>query len=151
MRLLFPWGLLALTLIPVLLLIHLLRVPGRVKLVSHLPLWDKVLSKTPALRGSARRRLDVLFLLEALIVALLALALAQTTTRWAARGPNVALVLDLTASMNARSPDGLTRWDRARILCRGLLKQFDENDEVTLFRCFGPQTTTGQRLTAGQV
>jgi len=146
MRFLYPWGLLALTLIPLLVLIHLLRVPGRLKVVSFLPLWEKVLPSSLAAHSTPRRRFDLLLILEALIVALLALALAQLAFRWTATTPNVAIVLDLSASMAARTDDGATRLDHARDHARRFLDQFDPDMPVTLVECRGLDHVTRTQL-----
>lgn len=146
MQLLFPWGLLGLVLVPVLLLIHRLSVPGRPTPVSFLPLWEKVLSAAPATRTRPRRWLDLLFLLELLIVLLVSLSLAQTATRWGATSRRVALVVDLTASMQAKTPDGTSRWDKARELARTVVGELSSSDFVTLVKCYGQNAVVSELL-----
>lgn len=105
----YPFALLALAALPALALIYLLRHRFRRQPVSSLLLWPV----DPALRqGGARlERLQppLLFLLELLILALLALAAADP--RWPARGRArpLIVVLDDSVSMRARSGDATPR------------------------------------------
>ena len=76
MQFLHPWMLLALALVPVAVLLHVFRAPGRRHAVSSLGLWQGVLDQARPESTERAKRLDLLLLLEILVVALLVLGLA---------------------------------------------------------------------------
>ncbi|MEA2625613.1 MAG: Aerotolerance regulator N-terminal, partial [Candidatus Binatota bacterium] len=106
-----PGGLVWLAALPLLLVPYLLRERTRRRLVPALFLYEGI-ARTRRLRLFGVPRLEPLFWLQLLLLALLGVAIARpaltaTTTR-------SALVLDDSASMQAPVADGGTRLDRAR-------------------------------------
>ena len=106
-----PWGLLALASVGVLIALTLLARRARTSVVSSLLLWRQI----PA-RAVERRRFrpDLLFALRLLLLLALAAALARPYRAVPGRaGGDLALVLDVSASMQVHEADG-TRLDLAR-------------------------------------
>jgi Ca-activated chloride channel family protein len=114
MRLLNPLGLLLLGLIPLLLIIHSLKPKAREVEITDLFLWKEVLKE---IRGGSRIQTlmkNLPLLLQILIVILSSLVLAEPVwTRPARIKGNAVLVLDSSASMQARTNKGI-RFDRAK-------------------------------------
>ncbi|MEA2626642.1 MAG: hypothetical protein QOD06_2687 [Candidatus Binatota bacterium] len=106
-----PGGLVWLAALPLLLVPYLLRERTRRRLVPALFLYEGI-ARTRRLRLFGVPRLEPLFWLQLLLLALLAVAIARPAlTASTTRG---ALVLDDSASMQAPVADGGTRLDRAR-------------------------------------
>ncbi len=109
----YPPGLIGLAALPLLAGIYLLRRRHRRLPVSALFLWERA---QPPRQGGTRldpTRLPWLFLLELLILLLLALAAADP---WIARrdvGRTLLVVLDATATLNAPGPDGTPAREQA--------------------------------------
>ncbi len=116
------------------LLLHLLRPPPRRVVVSSLVLWARVIRE--------RKRYDTGRLLPLLLAlgAGLSLALALTRPEIGALGTNahrLALVLDDSPSMAARTSDGRSRWEHAIGQARALLEQSSAATEVRLLDTVG--------------
>ncbi|HYN63617.1 MAG TPA: BatA and WFA domain-containing protein [Candidatus Limnocylindrales bacterium] len=113
-QLAYPLALLSLLAIPVILMLYLLRPRPRRVLLSTTTLWQEALKDRE--RGLGLRRLlrDISLLLLLAIALVLGLALAgpQWFTHTSERADTV-LVLDVSASMKARSGFGTTRFDQA--------------------------------------
>lgn len=109
----FLWALAAL---PVVILLHLARRRRRSREVAGLFLWHRAREVTAR---RPRPRPTWLLLLQLLAVAALALALARPQLAVSAP-PDRVLVIDASASMAARDPDGV-RLDKARAAARDLL------------------------------
>lgn len=109
----FLWALLAL---PVVVLLHFLRTRRRPRIVSALFLWRQASEA-----ASVHRRFSPtwLLLLQLLFVTLAALALARPVVSMQGP-PDQVVVIDASASMAARDPDGV-RMDKARTVARSLL------------------------------
>jgi Ca-activated chloride channel family protein len=112
-QLAYPLGLLALLAIPLLLALHLLRPRRRRVVLSTTALWQAALRDREGGQGLRRllRNLSLLLLLASA----LALGLALAGPQWLARAgedADTVLVLDVSASMQARSGSG-TRFDQA--------------------------------------
>lgn len=116
------------------LLLHLLRPPPRRVVVSSLVLWARVIRD--------RKRYDAGRLLSLLLAlgAGLSLALALTRPEIGALGTSahrLALVLDNSPSMAARTSDGRSRWEHAIEQARALLEQSSAATEVRLLDTLG--------------
>jgi Ca-activated chloride channel homolog len=114
-----PLWLLLLGLLPVIVILHAMAVRWRGTPVSSLVFWNAVMRERRASLRIRRLLSSLSLILELLAVAALAVALAGprvTRSSLAAEG-DVILVLDATASMQAREA-GRTRFDLAR--ARGL-------------------------------
>jgi hypothetical protein len=116
------------------LLLHLLRPPPRRVVVSSLVLWARVIRD--------RKRYDAGRLLSLLLAlgAGLSLALALTRPEIGALGTSahrLALVLDNSPSMAARTSDGRSRWEHAIGQARALLEQSSAATEVRLLDTLG--------------
>jgi hypothetical protein len=138
MTFLLPIGLLALLSLPIILLLHLIRERRRRVAVPSLLHWRNL----PLTRAGERPRvlpLTLLLLLHLLVAALLGLALArpQLLSALARRTEQVAIVLDLSTSMAARSGTG-ARFDAAREQARALIRGLPSGGRAVLVGA-GPQ------------
>lgn len=132
MTFLLPIGLLALLSLPIIILLHLIRERRRRVAVPSLLLWRDL----PRTRAGERPRvlpLTLLLLLHLLVAGLLGLALArpQILSALGSRTEQVAIVLDLSTSMGARSGTG-TRLDAARERARALLRGLPSGGRAAL-------------------
>jgi len=132
MTLLQPLGLLALAAVPVLVALSLWRWRRREVTVSSLLLWrDVATAWRHAPHARRRRQLDPLLVLRVAVALALAGALcAPVLVRTAQATRRLIVVLDRSASMATRRPDGLTRWRAARDELLKLLVQLDAADRV---------------------
>jgi Mg-chelatase subunit ChlD len=114
MTFLSPSALLFLLGIPVVVLFHLLKIRRREATVSSTLLWADSLRDQQATAPFRRLKPNLLLLLQILIILALALALARPvrTVLHAGYERNI-LVLDVSASMQAKDPAG-TRFEAAR-------------------------------------
>lgn len=115
LRLLAPTGLFALGLLAPLVLLYVLKVRRKRALVSSAWLWglraDDTLARSPFRRLIAQTSL----LLQILALVLLALAASRPATLGEeAQSSHVALVLDVSASMQARGRDGRATFELAK-------------------------------------
>jgi von Willebrand factor type A domain/Aerotolerance regulator N-terminal len=126
-----PAGALAFAAIAVLVLLHLRDRRRRVVPVAAFFLWKQV----PARAVSARRfRRDLLFLLRLALLGALALGVLRPYLETAAPeapGGRLLLVLDVSASMQAREPGGV-RFELARRRARDLVTRLGGADEVMI-------------------
>ena len=127
------WLLLA---VPVVLL-YVLKVRLRRVPVSTLMFWDRVYQEKAPRSLFERLRHLASLLCQLLLVALLALALADPFTDAEAREQRaLALVLDTSASMNApvdpADPDGPTRLDAAKDRAAAIVRGLRHRDTATL-------------------
>lgn len=130
--LLAPWGLaLALVGIP-LTALYFLKVRRKRATVPSVLLWQALARARRSARPWERFQSKLLLWVQLLILALLALALAQPVGREAAISARAQVViLDRTASMGARDGDP-TRLDTARAEARRWLRGLGDGDEVLL-------------------
>ena len=118
-----PAALALLALVPVLLVLHALRYRRRDVQVSTLFLWESVAREAQGNLGLRRLVQNLPLLLQILLVCLLAAALAEPAlTGEAVPGRDVVLVLDVSASMQARGERG-TRFEQAREHALRLLRE----------------------------
>ncbi len=145
MTLLSPWGLAALGLLPLVLIIYLLQGLRRRSVVPSVFLWRGLARQVTARARWRRPPPDVLLLLQLSIIALGAMALARPGIS-SPPGRHLVLVLDASASMLAA--DGgeggpgpeVTRFAEARRIAARMIAQSGARDEVTIIRA-GPSPT----------
>lgn len=126
------WWLLALAVPIVVLHLHLRR-RRRVE-VSSLELWRGLVPERAG-RGGLRQVRDALALamLLAALVALTAAASGPVTGAAASEPRRLAIVVDRSARMNARTPGGRTRIEEAVALAAAAMKRLGPKDEVTVW------------------
>ncbi|MFP4057482.1 MAG: BatA domain-containing protein, partial [Candidatus Brocadiia bacterium] len=129
-----PWGLLGLASLPALLALSLWRWRRREVAVPSLLLWrDVAEEERQSPQARRRRRLDPLLVLRLAVA--LALTAALCGPVWVApRRPRrrLVLVVDGSASMAARRPDGRSRWEAARGPLLEALDAMDSADRVAI-------------------
>ena len=130
-----PWRLLALLVVPALWWLSLPSRPQTAVLTPHLQQWQSALA---ALRRRPPRWSRWRFLLLALAAAFAALAFAGPIASGEPGASRLVVVLDASASMAARGPDGRTAWARATDALRTALPTVPADVEVTLLRAGGP-------------
>ena len=103
-----------LALIPVVLVLHALRYRRRDVRVSTLFLWESVLREAHGSLGLQRLVQNLPLLLQLLLVCVLTAVLANPVlTKTVAENKDIVLVLDVSASMQTRTPQG-TRFSQAQ-------------------------------------
>ncbi len=134
MTLLYPLGLLSLIAVPVLIALSLWRWRRRELVVPSLLLWrDVAAAWRQAPHARRRRRADPLLILRVAVAIALAAALCGPVWLAASRGAHrLAIVLDRSASMAARRPDGPTRWRVARDELLKRLVSLEATDRVEI-------------------
>lgn len=100
--------------IPVILLLHSLRYRRRDVQVSTLFLWEQVMREAHGSLGLRRLIQNLPLILQILLALLITLALANPAlTKSVKRSKDIVLVLDTSASMQTRTPQG-TRFELAK-------------------------------------
>jgi Ca-activated chloride channel homolog len=123
-------GLLAL---PILLL-YMLRLRRREVVVSSTFLWQQILRDREANTPWQRLRRSLLLILQLVILALLAFALARPfITVPAVSAARIAVILDASASMSAASGEG-TRFDEARAQAQNLVDTMNDGSQMIVIR-----------------
>jgi hypothetical protein len=110
----YPWGLLSLAAVPLILVLHLLRPRPRLVVVSTTALWRAALKDRD--RGLGLRRLLTNLSLILLLAIALALGFALAGPQWTGatdERADVVLILDTSASMKTRAGVASTRFDQA--------------------------------------
>ena len=131
---LYPWGLLGLLAVPVLVALSLWRWRRREVSVSSLLLWrDVAAAWREAPKAQRRRRVDPLLVLRvALAVVLTAALCGLAWVRPERVARRLVIVADLSASMAARRPDGGTRWQACADALRALIDRAGADGRVTV-------------------
>ncbi len=110
-----PGGLWLLGLIAPLVLLYVLRIRRQRLRVPSTWLWGAAQRDLLAKSPFKRLVVQVPLILQLLALILLALALGRPATRGGAiTGDHVAIIIDTSASMSAKGPDGKTRIERAK-------------------------------------
>ncbi len=131
MSFLSPWAFLLLTLSVPLLLLYFLKVRRHPVRVPSVLLWAPALRDQQASALFQRLQLDPLFLLQALALLLLVVALARPTLTLQGRGAErLVLVMDVSASMKARDVGGGSRFAEARRRALALAQEAGRGAEV---------------------
>ncbi|MGD0072711.1 MAG: BatA domain-containing protein [Candidatus Binataceae bacterium] len=130
MGLLYPSALVFFALVPALLIAYLVRErPTRVTVSSVLAF--RALRGLKGERPWGRPRLDWLFIVEAVILSLAVLAMAQP---YVVRGRKpIAVVLDNSAAMQALTASGQTRYDVARARLAAMLSSAPADASITVY------------------
>jgi len=113
--------------------LYFLRARSRRVEVSALFLWEGLRSAPRSRAARIRRRIEPLLLVQLLVLALCALALAQPALR--GRRPHLsrmAIVLDGSASMQTRTQSGKTRYGLAREQGIALLDRYSSTTVTVL-------------------
>jgi hypothetical protein len=109
-----PAGFAFLAVVPLIILLHTLRYRRRDVQISTLFLWERVLREAHGTLGIRRLVQNLPLLLQILLAVLLAVALAQPAlTKAVTESKDIILVLDVSASMQTRTPSG-TRFAQAQ-------------------------------------
>ena len=127
-----PAALALLAFVPVLLALHALHYRRRDVQVSTLFLWESVAREAQGSLGLRRLAQNLPLLLQILLVCLLAVALAEPALSGkAVPSRDVVLVLDVSASMQARGVQG-TRFEKAREQALQLLKELPSGRQMAI-------------------
>jgi len=114
-------------------LLYFLRARSRRVEVSALFLWEGLRSAPRSRAARIRRRIEPLLLVQLLVLALLALALAQPAFRgMRPHLSRMAIVLDGSASMQTRTESGKTRYELAREQGIALLHRYPSTTVTVL-------------------
>ncbi len=114
MTLLFPFGLLLLLAIPVLIIIYIIKNKYKEKTVSSSYIWElsrKFLKKKNPL-NSISNLLNLI--MQCLCIAFLSFALADPVFNFQNGAENEVFILDASASMSTLNEDGISRFDEAK-------------------------------------
>ncbi len=135
MSFLAPAGFAALAIAIPILLLYMLRLRRREVLISSTFLWRQVVQDTEANTPWQRLRRNLLLFLQLLILLLLALALARPfiTVPTISAG-KIALLIDASASMNAKDVDGESRFTAARERAHQIVNNMNPQDIISLIR-----------------
>ncbi|MCI0486418.1 MAG: VWA domain-containing protein, partial [Blastocatellia bacterium] len=133
MRLLSASALWWLLLGAVIIFFYLLKLKRKRRVVSSVLLWQRALEEVEANAPFRKLRRSLLLLLQLLALAALVFALARplVTTRALAAGSTV-IVIDATASMNARDEDGRSRLDRAKEMAADMIAGLSGSDRAAI-------------------
>ncbi len=138
MRLLVPQALWALSLAGVVLLFYILKKRRQKVTVASTLIWRQVLSDTTADTPWQRLRRNLFLILQLAAVVLGALALSRPIMRGTMQpARSLCLVVDTSASMQARTPDGRTRFEVAMAAARKLADSLRPGDRMMLIEA-GP-------------
>lgn len=127
-----PAALAFLGFLPVVLLLHALRHRRRDVQVSTLFLWEEVLREAHGNLGLQRLLQNLPLFLQLLLVCALTAALANPTlTHTAAANKDIVLVMDISASMQTRTPQG-TRFAQAQQRALEVLATLPQGRQMAL-------------------
>ena len=135
MSFLAPWAVWFLAGVPVIVALYFLRLKRRAITVSSHLFWQRAVNQTS--RNSFFQRLRHLFslLLHVLILLLLVGALARPVIdRFIHGGASVVLVLDCRARMQATSPDGTVRFEKALAAARGYVREVNDARQFAIIK-----------------
>jgi Ca-activated chloride channel homolog len=126
------WGLLVLGLIPMIILIHSLKPKPKPLRVSNLFLWKKALKDKKGGIRFLKVNINLPLFFQILFIIMAALALINPIWLYESdiKG-NVVIVLDSSASMNTRTPNG-TRFELAKKKVLQLLNEISDVNKVMI-------------------
>ncbi len=135
LRFLTPFAFAGFALAAPILLLYLLKLRRRETLISSTFLWQQVMHDAEANTPWQRLRRNLLLFLQLLILAALVLTLARPFTIVpAVSSGKMALLIDASASMNARDVVSGTRFDEAKRQALDIVNTMSGGDSVLLVR-----------------
>ena len=135
LRFLTPFAFAGFALAAPILLLYLLKLRRRETPISSTFLWQQVVQDAEANTPWQRLRRNLLLFLQLLILAALVLTLARPFTIVpAVSSGKMALLIDASASMNARDVSGGTRFDEAKRQALDIVNTLSTGDSVLLVR-----------------
>ncbi len=130
MNILYPVMLWFLALIPALILLHLLKPKPKQMEVANLFLWQELLKERGGNITFKRLTNSLPLWLQILMILLLSIALTQPVwTRIAQQRGDAIIIMDISASMSAKTPDG-TRFESAQKQADDLVDRLDSNQQA---------------------
>ncbi|MHC4662893.1 MAG: vWA domain-containing protein [Planctomycetota bacterium] len=123
------WLLLVLPLVYVFNMVRHRRLPVP---AATLAIWRKVLEKGEAPRSSRKNLFNLALLLELLAVSALVIALGRPAAVTGTEGRRVLVVLDTSASMNAMTESGKTRFQKALDVLSDIRGRMNESDSFDI-------------------
>ena len=150
-----PTGLWLLALLAPLIVLYILKVKRQRLRIASTWLWAEARRDLMAKSPFRRLILQVPLVLQILALLLLALGLAQLSSRGQSIvGDHVAIILDTSASMAAREPGGKSRMELARERAQQIIEQLEPGSSVTIIeagkhaRVLSPLDRDRRRLSA---
>lgn len=134
-----PWGLLGLLSLPAIAAIHMFHHRYPPLLISGAHLWGAEMQVTTAGRKRERLPITPSLILELLAALIISLTLANPIFGNTGKVTHLIVVLDNSASMQAKTSDGLTFRDAALKKLQQRVQQEDRDTVITLM-------TTGRRI-----
>ncbi len=133
MTFLAPWAAWFAAGLPVIVLLYLLKLKRRPLTVSTLVFWQRVLQESRRRALFQRLRNLLSLLLHLLIFLLILCALAKPTfDHFVATGSSTVIVLDTRARMQALDPDGVSRFEKARLLAARYLRDASTSHQLAI-------------------
>ncbi|CAN5223582.1 BatA and WFA domain-containing protein [soil metagenome] len=110
-----PWSLAFLGLLPLVVVMYLLKLKRRPQVIASTLLWRRALQDLVANAPFQKLRNNILLWLQLLLLLLLILALARPVLKLSGvGGESFIVLLDLSASMQTKEDDGVTRIEKAK-------------------------------------
>jgi Ca-activated chloride channel homolog len=127
-----PWAFALLALIPLVILLHSLRLRRREVRISAVYLWEELLRERRSTLGMSKLLRSLLLLLQILGIAALTFGLADPFARLpSTKEGDIVLVLDASASMRSISK-GEERFTRAREMALDLVQRLHPKSEMAI-------------------
>jgi Ca-activated chloride channel homolog len=127
-----PWAFALLALVPLVLLLHSLRLRRREVRISAVYLWEELLRERRSTLGMSKLLRSLLLLLQILGIAALTFGLADPFARLpSTKEGDIVLVLDASASMRSTSR-GEERFARAREVALDLVQRLHPKSEMAI-------------------
>jgi Ca-activated chloride channel homolog len=127
-----PWAFALLILVPLVLLLHSLRLRRREVRISAIYLWEELLRERRSTLGMSKLLRSLLLLLQILGIAALTFGLADPFARLpSTKEGDIVLVLDASASMRTMSK-GEERFAQARELALDLVERLHPRSEMAI-------------------
>lgn len=132
MKLLLPLGLIALIGIPILILIYIIKPRYQEKNISSTYIWKLSLKYQKKKIPFQWLQKSLLFLIQVLIIALIAFSLSEPNMLLASKNSEKIIVLDASASMNAITSSNQTRFEKAKKEILRLVKNVNEDNPMSI-------------------
>ena len=127
-----PWAFAFLALVPLVLLLHSLRLRRRELRISAIYLWEELLRERRSTLGMSKLLRSLLLLLQILGIAALTFGLADPFARLpSTKEGDIVLVLDASASMRSLSK-GEERFAQARAMALDLVEHLHPKSEMAI-------------------